>query len=970
MADHDDTYLHERLDPIGITDRYNWFDYKLDRHHPYFQPDDSGHIEIFYPSATSRLLQGFYKQTRNKKDEIFTPISRTRYRPGEEPPGKDGKPTKYKLPYGSKSALWIGPVMLRRIREKVQMPLIILTEGEFKTAVGDRHGLPILGIGGVQNFGEQETERFLSELLHVTRQCGVMRLCLLFDSDLFDLGSGIEPGGDPAGRPRGTFFSAAKRFKERCQLAGLDAYIAWPRPGDKKHGLDDLVLDTIGPAPAELLKLESYEMVGEMAVFHWTDHCRTGFAASIATAMGWDLEQIYTPPEGEKKVSKAKQLKSAIGWHALQPSIAWMAAGRRLMRELERLVAGIGGESKHFVCHKIALMSDHQIRGLWALDSPTRFWERHRETLKGWESFKWGRDTYNIVAGEAKLEDLDTSINLENHGGQLYSRSAQGGKRLVGTFTFQAQWHLVGKREGYILETTDSRGHQKTVMLPSTELANIHAFKTRMLEHGLIWLGSPQEHMTAVMEAMIDVPEAQSIDVLGWQPEQKVWLWNNGAFDGNGYRAANEMGFVEVGDDFYFIPGASSMYKHDEGFAPNRFLAHAADKSITSWEKWFSAAAPVYGVDRAMIAMAFVTATVFCDFIREKLSFFPILFLFGLPQMGKSTFATSCLSFFGKPLPRVNMEAGTTTIVGLQRVMARFRNVPAHLDEVSNRCKPELLDQMKNIFDGVSGTQGVKTPGTETRTYPILSTAIASGQHLPSHDPALVRRCVVVEFPKRPAPSIIEKNNMDDLRSMEHRGLTGLIHELLKHRGHLEQYWSMTFARVYKTMLDLMNAEALRLQKPMVVTDSVLQAHAALFTPLIALSKLIEGGKLVDEMSIIMAAIALLPLHSEATEATDESETFWHYLQLARVKYFVRGEGRDYLIEEGRIYLRFRRCHTAYQRVATKEIGANYLPEASMKALLRQSEAYIGKEKRRLYPGGDPLDVEVFDLDKIEFTED
>lgn len=968
-ADHDDSYLLERLAPIGISDRYNWF--QLHAHeesgHCYFEADPVGHIDIYYPSALSFSLQGFFQQTRNKKDEIFIPTTRKRRRKGFEV--IDGDDAKYKLPKGSSAVLWIGHNMLRRIRRKDEIPMIVVTEGEFKTALGDRLGLPILGIGGIGSFGVKDQEHFLVELLHIARECGTLRLCLLFDSDLFELGTGIENGGDPAGRPRGTFLSAARRFKERCQLAGLDSYIAWPRPGDKKLGLDDLVIDVIGEAPEQLMKLESYADLDAMAAYHYSDHCRTHFVADIAKRMGWDLQQIFIPPESEKKLTKAQQIKRQLTWHDLQPAVKWLADGRRIMRQLEKSVVATGKESKHFICLKLGDYSDHQLRGLFHLDSPINFWNKHRERLKEWDSFKWGKDTYNIVNGEPVLEDLDTSISLENHGGQLYSRGAQG-KRLVGTFTFDAKWHLVGKREGYILETTDGRGLQKTVLLPSAELANIHAFKTKMLENGLIWLGSPQEHMTAVMGAMMDVPEAQSIDTLGWQPDQKLWLWNNGAFDGETFHKTDEMGFVNVKDDFYFIPGASKMFQHDDGFAPNRYLSHVGDKGTGSWERWFSVAGAVYGVDRTVIAMAFVSATLFADIIRERLSFFPILFLFGLPQMGKSTFATSCLSFFGKPLPRVNMEAGTTTIVGLQRVMARFRNVPAHLDEVSNRVKPELLDQMKNIFDGVSGTQGVKMPGTETRTYPILATAVASGQHMPGGDPALVRRCIIVEFPKRPAPSLVEKMNMDTLRSMEHLGLTDLIHQLLRHRGRIEQLWSMTFTRFYKSMLDQVNIRAEKDAKWAAITDSVLQSHASLFTPLAILAPMIEGGKLIDEASIVAIAIDLLPLHGEASGSTDECETFWLYLQLARAKYYIKGEGRDYLVEDDKLYIRFRRCHTAYQRVATKELGAHFLPEASMKSVLKQSAAYIGKEKRRLYTNGVQLEVEVFDLTKIEFTED
>lgn len=971
-------WFDERLKPIGISDRYNFFDYLAPdsgKMHAYFEPDHKGHIDIYYPSAITRDLQ-MYERITSRSQEVL-PVTRKRFRPGMEEMGDGGRAAKYKLPKGSNSVLWIGKVMLARIRRKDETPVLIVTEGEFKAAIGDRLGLPILGIGGVHNTGQKNADgsdsgELLEELLHVIRTCKVRAVCLLFDSDLFDLGSGIEDGGDPAQRPRGTFYAAAKRWKERCELAQVDAWIAWPKPGPRKQGLDDLILDTIGPAPEELLQLEGYTPpANPLADWHWNDAMAAPSAAKIAKAMGWDLRHVFSHPETERKMT-AKQAESRkVRVQRLQASINWIQSGKRICKSLIRQLRGKGGESRYFSTVKATTFSDLQLKAVFFLDSEVRFWQRHYERLKDFKSFKWGRQTFVIGQNGPEPENADVSVNLEILGNQLFRKNDRGGKALIGEFYFRALWHIRGDIEGYILECTSYRGDTDTVVLRSAEITNIHTFETRMLELGLGYMASAQEHKHAIKDAIKGAQHASSVTTLGWQTAGH-WAWSNGIYDGKQFNPTDEMGFTKSGEDNYYIAAASVMTQTDQGYAPARMLRHIPRPGNT-WTRWYQAAAVVYGrdrdsgLDRALVGMSFVCASLFADLVRERLGFFPILFLFGPPQMGKSTFATSLLSFFGQPLPRVNMEAGTTTIAGLQRVMARFRNVPVHLDEVSARVRPELLDLMKNIFDGIGGTQGVKTPGTETRTYPILSTAVASGQHLPGHDPALVRRCVIVEFGRRPAPSTTERDNMEALKAMERLGLTELVHQLLELRPEVERLWSMTFARFYKALLDLLVDIAGREGKPMTTTDSVIQAHAALYTPLAILAPRIDGGKLVTEADLVANAAAMIPIHREASTAADEGETFWHYLELATERHWIHGGGRDYLVQDGWIYLRFRRCHTAYQRVATRELGTNHLPEASMKAYLRQSKGYRGSERKRLQPGGDPYEVEVFDMDLIEF---
>lgn len=960
--DQDDSYLESRLRPIGITPRLRSF--PLNEHGmtgSYFRSDRNGNLVICFPSAKGgwqRYSRKVHEDT-NMEDLDSTAIERIRFRPGQEPVDKKtGKLVKYKTPTGCPSPLFIPRNLLDRLTKRLATPVLFVVEGELKAAAADRHGLPIVGVAGIHNTGDtagkkKNDDHYLPELRRVIELLQVERLVFVYDSDLFDLGGSIEPGGDPTSRPR-LFYSSAKVFSQRAQSMGLQAFIAFPEQLDGKLGLDDLLLERLGEAPMELNDLEADD--GELKWIHATPMLRklAGELTWCATVridvsrLGEPRGKLFPPDHGE-----------AVQMREYAQVVRWLWRGRREMEILSGLPVGKGKSAHGWRCIRVDSLADNLLRQIWSLHSPEAFLDRYRTTMAEWESFRWGKSTYRIENGQAVQEGLEIEIKLEARDGVTYSTNADGARKRLGKFTMQGRWRLVGARTGYVLDINHATGRREWRLIGSEMLASSDRFRVLMLDMGMMWKGRQDELNEIVESSIVDAEVAEVAAAVGWDKDAGRWVWANGIFDpAMGFVAADEEGAVRPGDQAMLLPCAP-MFEREKEFEAARDLPYTPGGA--TWKDWYLRAMVVYGSRPAAIAMAYVAAACCLDMIRERRRFFPILFAFGPKGQGKSTFMRSIQSFFGRPVRPVNMESGTT-VAGLQRSLEGYVQIPVFLDECSARTRPELLDILKNYYDGTGGTQGVASNKTQTRSFNPRAAAVAASQHLPSHDPALVSRCVLIEFPERGKPTLEQTERMNALRAMEEAGLQQLVHQVLTLRPKIAARWQATYMKAYAEILEWTAATGTP------ADTRTVEIHAAMATPLLAVWQEINPD--VDWGLVIDAFQSLLPLHADASAATDETEFFWNIFE-RMVKRHTVHLGTHYAIdaENREIALLFRQVHIAYM-AELKIIGQEKmtLPEGTLRRYLAGSNAHVDKGKgykRRLSPEGQPTTVMVFALDKL-----
>ena len=209
-----------------------------------------------------------------------TPYFRLRFR-GEGLEDSDGKHRRYVQPTGSNPHIYIPPDLSESLK---RFPVLIVTEGELKALSATAHGIPTVGLGGIQSWCDPEirqadktlasinenplhslarTSPIHPELMTVigaAKGAGVIMILVLGDSDgrvEYDK-AGAVVSGNPAVE------SAVRKLARAIQWQGGDVEVFKgfcplpenPESPEEKQGLDDwLVAEGAIRVKEEILKL-------------------------------------------------------------------------------------------------------------------------------------------------------------------------------------------------------------------------------------------------------------------------------------------------------------------------------------------------------------------------------------------------------------------------------------------------------------------------------------------------------------------------------------------------------------------------------------------------------------------------------------------------------------------------------------------------------------------------------------------
>lgn len=197
---------------------------------------------------------------------------------------KEGKPFKYKSPFGSSTPIYIPERMRALYKAKTPIHRLYIQEGEKKAEKACKHGIPSIAVSGIQNLGLNGA--LPEDLVTIITTCQVKEVAFVFDSDWDDISANIRINDRIEKRPQ-NFFFAARNFKEYMRtLKNRNIYVeifvghVLKNPGGDK-GVDDLLANTLRDHEDELasdIEFACNEKKGlgkyvEMfKVTTWTDH--------------------------------------------------------------------------------------------------------------------------------------------------------------------------------------------------------------------------------------------------------------------------------------------------------------------------------------------------------------------------------------------------------------------------------------------------------------------------------------------------------------------------------------------------------------------------------------------------------------------------------------------------------------------------------------------------------------------------
>lgn len=188
----------------------------------------------------------YQKPKGNKLEHLF----RIRWQNPDLHHDSHGRPMKYSSPYGSGSHLFI-PEEIRRIyKDRRVIKRLFIQEGEKKAMKACKHGLPSVGIMGIQNIGHNGKLPY--ELQLIVQACKIEEVIFVLDSDWDHLSNDLRPGSRVDLRPY-SFYWAVRNFRDYFKTfvnlgIYLEIYFAYILTGEATYyekGIDDLLAGSL-----------------------------------------------------------------------------------------------------------------------------------------------------------------------------------------------------------------------------------------------------------------------------------------------------------------------------------------------------------------------------------------------------------------------------------------------------------------------------------------------------------------------------------------------------------------------------------------------------------------------------------------------------------------------------------------------------------------------------------------------------
>lgn len=257
MEETNKSYLQERIfDTLGLTKEENLitlgvpgrYGMTVERKVRIFDSDSKDNILITlydlnyntfdYPDPKNEERSRLGGQTDN---ELIYQV--TRLNPKNIPPGSKNK---YLMPPGQPIRPFFPPRLVKKYKEQVHIPMLILTEGYIKAMCASIRGFDVVGLSSITHYADSNTKRLHSDIEKLIIACGVKTVVLLYDGDCLDLSkTDLEEKSELTRRPAG-FYNAALRTRELLNKLDVKVYFAHINSeefANHPKGLDDLLLD-------------------------------------------------------------------------------------------------------------------------------------------------------------------------------------------------------------------------------------------------------------------------------------------------------------------------------------------------------------------------------------------------------------------------------------------------------------------------------------------------------------------------------------------------------------------------------------------------------------------------------------------------------------------------------------------------------------------------------------------------------
>lgn len=209
-------------------------------------------------------LQGHPVMYRQDKTSRMKHLIRVRWQNPELHQDKEGKPKKYESPYGSGSHIYIPEKIRQRYRSSTPIETLFIQEGEKKSEKATKHGIPSIGVMGIQNIGSK-AHVLPQDIQLIIQRCETQQVVFMLDADWDELSDKLKPGDAVDQRPR-SFFYAVKNYKEYMRTlvnlgVSVEIWFGYVRKNEANaKGIDDLLTMVLKGDEAKLSEDVNFAM--------------------------------------------------------------------------------------------------------------------------------------------------------------------------------------------------------------------------------------------------------------------------------------------------------------------------------------------------------------------------------------------------------------------------------------------------------------------------------------------------------------------------------------------------------------------------------------------------------------------------------------------------------------------------------------------------------------------------------------
>ncbi len=623
--------------------------------------------------------------------------------------------------------------------------------------------------------------------------------------------------------------------------------------------------------------------------------------------------------------------------------IVWMA--RKLIRkddtisnrsENVRRVA----EAASYVCDDMRLemlltelCKIHRGKDLWQNTISKAKWERNKQE--------------KIRRGEVDLRQY--GFTAED--GCYYGMSDKGDAQWS-NFTMKPLFHIRDSESPKrLFSVKNNRGREEIVEMTMEELCSIAKFRQRLEGIGnFTWMAGDRELIKLKSYLYEQTETASIIRQMGWN-SAGFYAFGNGIWKDGSFHKADEFGVCRMGSsDNWYIHAASKLYREDrKKFERERKFIHQTLQNIKMGD-YLARFVRVYG-DNGKVGLCYFIASLFRDIVTSHTRSFPILDLFGPKGSGKTELGAALMGFFIPENKAPNLKNSTAT--ALNDDVAFASNAMVHLDEYKNDVRPDKVEFLKGLYDGV-GRVKMSGSGYDNRIMTsVKSGVVMSGQEMPTADIALFHRCIYLSFP-RSEFSVEERRRFAELREIQKLGLTPLTLEVLALRGKVEGL----FREKYNQVLDDINRQTAYRKFETRIVENWAKALAAFA----CVENALPWPMTYDEM--LRITCDGITVQNDLSGTGNELAQFWRTILflLNSGELFYDSDFKVkavYKLENGTstrvfekpkrvLFLNPARIFQCYKK-ACIQMQENALPEDSMTAYLENADYFLGRGIRERF---------------------